>query len=289
MTTYCTLEEAWGTSDISSNDYPPQNVENYNVSRMQEDMKLVGAPVGDVEYSKLLGMNTQKLYKTNNVHRVKKKKRTKTKKHINNNLEVETASELSSVDRVPDRQVPRYMESPNGLNNHMSLNENVNGKGIDGLNDYENVHSLQYVPEPLHYNVPEQQLSTPINRVNNSVNSEIIEEELKETYDDINNNGSNNGGSNNKSINEVMKSLKEVLTRLDRMETTLTEIKYGKTSSKGNIHDIVLFVLMGIFLIFILDSIFRVGRMTPRIPYMKQTVEPITNLRKKKNGRSKRK
>ena len=249
MTSYCTLEEAWGTSDLSSNDYPPTNVSNYNINRLQEDMQNIGAPVPDSDYSKLIGMNTNK--------HARRRKQKKPRKHENKHIEVETASEVHNVERLPDRVPPRYMESPNGLT-YQSLNENVGAGGIDGLKDNTNIHSLQYVPQPS--DIPEP-LSTPINQVSdleNIVGEEIDEEELIENY---NNTKKSSKSNNNSKLNE---SLKEVLRRLDRMEKTLIDLRHNnKNNNKGNIHDIVLFILMGIFLIFILDSIFRVGRMTP--------------------------
>ena len=250
MTSYCTLEEAWGTSDLSSNDYPPPNVGNYNVNRLQEDMENigVGAPIQDVDYSKLIGMNTKK-------HAKQRRKRTKPRRHENKHIEVETASDVNVPERKPDRVPPRYMQSPNGLN-YQSLNENVGIGGIDGLRDDENIHSLQYVPRPS--NIPEP-LSTPLNQIG-MIGEEIEEEELIEKYDDTKAQNKQTK-SNDTKLDE---SLKEILTRLDRMEKTLIDLRHNNTNkNKGNIHDIVLFVLMGIFLIFILDSIFRVGRMTP--------------------------
>lgn len=275
MTSYCTIEEAWGTSDLSSDQYPPANVLNYNVNRMHENMTQVGAPVADEEYSKLLQINQQKQYKHDSKRFKKKEKRTKSKKYSNNHLEVETASELSNIDRISsgeNQRVPMYMQSPNGLNNTMSLNENVGVGGIDGLSDNSNIHSLQYVPEPLTLD-NSQYLSTPLIRNGDEYDGDDTNEELvKENYSNINKLEKSNGYEN------INTALKEMMDRLDRMESTLSDIKHNKNnSSKSNIHDIVLFVLMGIFLIFILDSIFRVGRMTPNLASRSLLTKPKKN------------
>ena len=46
---------------------------------------------------------------------------------------------------------------------------------------------------------------------------------------------------------------------MKKLETL--ENKITKTQS-NNVHDLILFVIMGLFILFILDSIFRIGRMT---------------------------
>jgi hypothetical protein len=58
-----------------------------------------------------------------------------------------------------------------------------------------------------------------------------------------------------------------VMKMLKRVEELERDVVYLKSNQSPkvlgtNIHDIILFVLVGIFIIFVLDGIFRIGRMT---------------------------
>jgi hypothetical protein len=48
----------------------------------------------------------------------------------------------------------------------------------------------------------------------------------------------------------------------DKLDLILNKLGHFDEPSQENIHDIILFVIFGCFVIFILDSIYRVGRMT---------------------------
>ena len=50
----------------------------------------------------------------------------------------------------------------------------------------------------------------------------------------------------------------DIMKRLDKIEKKLNKPQV----SGNNIHDLILFILGGAFILFVLDAIFRVGRMT---------------------------
>ena len=47
-----------------------------------------------------------------------------------------------------------------------------------------------------------------------------------------------------------------------KLDMILQKLNHMEEPVQENIHDIILFVIFGIFVIFILDSIYRVGKMT---------------------------
>lgn len=64
--------------------------------------------------------------------------------------------------------------------------------------------------------------------------------------------------------NENMKIIKDLLARIDVMERDISYLKANQSPKVlgTNVHDIILFILAGIFIIFVLDGIFKIGRMT---------------------------
>ncbi len=61
---------------------------------------------------------------------------------------------------------------------------------------------------------------------------------------------------------ELESRLKEINEFNAKLDLILTKLGHFDEPSQENIHDIILFVIFGCFVIFILDSIYRVGKMT---------------------------
>ena len=117
------------------------------------------------------------------------------------------------------------------------------------------------VPHSIQYNGHNEQ----------SDNYGIVQSETQENYNNVEvvesqnnkqNNKQNNQQNNqqNNNNNNVDETLKIILKRLDRLEERLN--KQSTSKSNSNIHDIILYVVMGIFLLFILDSVFKIGKLT---------------------------
>ena len=108
------------------------------------------------------------------------------------------------------------------------------------------------VPHSIQYNGHNEQ----------SDNYGIVQSETQENYNNVQvvksqNNQQNNKNNNNNNVDETLKT---ILKRLDRLEERLN--KQSTSKSNSNIHDIILYVVMGIFLLFILDSVFKIGKLT---------------------------
>jgi hypothetical protein len=89
--------------------------------------------------------------------------------------------------------------------------------------------------------------------------SEFKADDIKETHSDVSPNNSNNTSSRNNNNNNN-KALSDILKRLDRLETRMNQMKSPK--GKSNIHDIILYIIIGVFILFILDSMFKIGKLT---------------------------
>jgi hypothetical protein len=63
---------------------------------------------------------------------------------------------------------------------------------------------------------------------------------------------------NLKIINEMLERIRELETEVNYLKIKQNEHK----SSGSNMHDVILFILVGIFVLFVLDGIFRIGKAT---------------------------
>jgi len=106
------------------------------------------------------------------------------------------------------------------------------------------------VPHSIQYNGHNEQ----------SDNYGIVQSETHENYNNVQVVKSQNNQQNNNNNNNVDETLKTILKRLDRLEERHN--KQSTSKSNSNIHDIILYVVMGIFLLFILDSVFKIGKLT---------------------------
>lgn len=101
-----------------------------------------------------------------------------------------------------------------------------------------------------YYNKQQSIQSQPAKASLNSFNN-VRDTDLNDGMDDDNDNGKNKKNIDPR-LMDFNNKLDMILEKLGHMDEPVQE----------NIHDIILFVIFGIFVIFILDSIYRVGKMT---------------------------
>ena len=129
---------------------------------------------------------------------------------------------------------------------------NIKPSGIDEYAfQMNNINMMK--DEPVNRNVAGKIIKAPINNIyknneknNASVNVNFVNEE---DFED----------STTKTQQEADPRIKEFNDKLDLI---INKLGHFDEPSQENIHDIILFVIFGCFVIFILDSIYRVGRMT---------------------------
>ena len=98
---------------------------------------------------------------------------------------------------------------------------------------------------------------------NDSTNTLYSEDQYEDQYEEkarLKNEQESEEQSNNNLLQERLntdeKLLEDILVRLENLEK---KVKYN---NGRNSHDVILFVLVGVFLLFILDSVFKIGKLT---------------------------
>ncbi len=137
-------------------------------------------------------------------------------------------------------------------NDYGPTDYNIKPQGIDEYAfQMQNINMMK--DEPVDKNVVGKIIKAPINNVykNNQQNKADVDVNFinEEDFED----------STTKSQQEQEARIKEFNDKLDLI---LNKLGHFDEPSQENIHDIILFVIFGCFVIFILDSIYRVGRMT---------------------------
>ena len=96
---------------------------------------------------------------------------------------------------------------------------------------------------------------------NVELNNQFVEEEMEPFKDTESNQVERELPSrqiDNMDLKVHEKLLINIMERLDAIDKKLS----SKKEERNNVHDIVLFIVIGIFILFALDSIFRIGRLT---------------------------
>ena len=281
---YCSIEEAYGKNSQISN-----NIGNYNTHSYSGVENSLYSPNLD-ESINLKGKYKYKNEFTRNVHnnrtrqkRVKKKDVYKNKDNISVSSLLNERNKLQYIDPLNElgSELPYYNleEENNMLNNQLkesmppfggldeepSMNFPNAGQNINHMTKHNNEYDRDLSQNVSEY--VENYKATNVLKMsenNNSNNTNNINSNNEQNLDNQSMivNESNNTleeevkYSNKSSCNDINEKLTFIMKKLEMLENKIT-----KTQS-NNVHDLILFVIMGLFILFILDSIFRIGRMT---------------------------
>jgi tetrahydromethanopterin S-methyltransferase subunit G len=169
------------------------------------------------------------------------------------------------ISPIRNRKQPRDNKKHNNKNKvpsayHYNANQSYCSFGTEDTNKQTMSGLVNPVPtNPPYYNEniiddeyhTQQQLGKHTGH-QPKVYSEFKEVDVKESHSDvapINNDNNNNN-----------KVLSDILKRIERLETRMNQNASPK--AKSNIHDIILYIVVGVFLLFILDSMFKIGKLT---------------------------
>lgn len=262
---YCSLEEAWGSSSLKTNSRlvntsGQQNGVNYSLTNQSN--KRVPSSNNNRNNSSI--MNNQN-------SRTKKYKQNKINYNLinpDNSIKPmsDTFNDYSFLDSNLDDDANMYSEVPrNGNQNNVPLqmeeqdlslinSENIQDNSPRPLNPFsDNLGSFSIEPDE----VEEDEDEDDVNVVNNTLLNDVdIDDVEAENEGFQNNNLPVNNNINNADLTQKM--LINILERLDEIEKKINTSK----NKKNNVHDIILFIIIGIFVLFALDSVFRIGRST---------------------------
>lgn len=238
---YCSIEDAWG-----------QNFNGSNPTRSN-----IGGIPGRLHNPELdEGVTFTKKYSNKNSHtrkihsRRSRKQKVRPRKQEVGPLQVETRVDHDNLKYVDmQNDMPEYQNPSLQYENSTipSAYSDMSQSMLLPLEAEQNEGALMdYMPpfEAVGNNV-EAEMEEEVSNLNLKVEEvdEVVDEEEKRLKE-------------REEPSEFKQTLSNVLMRLERLERKMKE------SSSNNIHDIVLFVLVGVFILFILDSIFKIGRMT---------------------------
>ena len=141
-----------------------------------------------------------------------------------------------------------YFDNPQGLEKSKP--------NLDVSTEEENISNYNFNDDLLDTNAI-QQKNTIIEETPEKVNEEnSIQQE--EPYMDTFTERYTNGNTPNTDNQDIIKMLNTISERIDNIEKNMKK----NNSSNNNIHDVILFIIIGVFILFALDSIFKIGKMT---------------------------
>ena len=244
MSSYCSIEEAWGQNFNGSNGSKPTNIggipSNLHHPELSEGVTFNGKYQNKNDY-------------TRKVHsRRSRKQKIKARHQKTGPLSVDTRADFGNVNYVDMQNDTPEFQEVNQKSSCFSQTDEIPSAYSE---------SGQSMLRPLEADEDEGVLlenMPPYEGIVNSVEQELNDSARQQTVVETDENVSEEDveSEDNSDNSQLKAALQNIMLRLDRLER---KIKQRQTS---NIHDIVLFVLMGVFILFILDSVFRIGRRT---------------------------
>ena len=229
---YCSLEEAWGPSSICSrvtNKSGKKNNISYKIAN-EQDCSENNFMYNDLDNEDNYSLLPQK-YNPNNLILDYNNNNT-----TNNNLSLDKPVELNE-----------------------KLNDELDVKPHDlNYSHYSNFNELNNDDNIANEDMEQNNNKDIEEDIEKDIEKELDEDssELKHFNNKINIEGFTNNTNTN--IENFAVSLEDVMKRLDAIEAKLS----NSNNKQNNVHDIILYIIIGVFILFALDSIFKIGRLT---------------------------
>jgi len=227
---YCSLEEAWGPNTICSrvkNTKGKKNNLSYNITNEKHCNE------NNFMYNDLED-NYSLLPQNNNINNIK--------------------------NSLLDININNTILNPNNSNKELDVNPNdatfFGYQNISSSNMNENDVEENNMNEN---NIEENNIEENNIEENNIEENEYNDNEYNDN-EKYNNKDNIEGftNHNNDNIENFTATLDDIMTRLEAIEAKLS----NGNNRQGNVHDIILYVIIGVFILFALDSIFKIGRLT---------------------------
>ena len=292
MSAYCSIEEAYGknahitnvANDINTHDYGgvPGNLHNPELDEM---VNLSGKYKFKNEFTRNVHNKRTRSKRVKNRESKNKKMNVSVSSLMNERNNIQYMDQLNDNNSLPYynlNEEKEYFNQKEGMPPYGGPNEQLHsqfpnaGQNINHLTKHENEYDRD-----LSQNIPDYNDNFKIDDYENTNNGHVsgivsgdvsgsvstdVSADVSNTViletnnvdEDVNNSNNNKRKSNlNKtSCDDINEKLNYIMKKLDSLERKVSK------NGANNIHDIILFVLMGVFILFILDGIFRIGRMT---------------------------
>ena len=148
-----------------------------------------------------------------------------------------------------------YFQNPHGL----EKNESVMNVQEEEISNYNFNDDLLETNAIVNENIKSENKSN--NELNNEKeNTNIMNNVVEEESFLLNNNEgfTNNNNYNLNNNKDIKNTLTLILERIENIENNMKK----NNNSNNNVHDVILFIIIGVFILFALDSIFKIGKMT---------------------------
>lgn len=200
------------------------------------------------------------------------------------NMSLEHFSEDERVNNISDVDVPSPEYSPNNKSKKNNVNNNNKNNKSNNKNNNKSEESLSESDSDSENNKKLTIKNTKNNakRSNNFLDNLLNKVGLNNNDSETNNEDSNDSDSDSdeedlnrlssgedeklKYVNENSKDIDYRLNTLNRnvnlIIKKMNKSQFFDDDSQDNIHDLILFILFGIFIIFVLDTIYRFGKKT---------------------------
>jgi len=168
------------------------------------------------------------------------------------NLSIEQFSEDDRVEKINDVEIegPKYSDNENSENNNTDEETKMNTKN----NAKRGNNFLDNLLRNVGYD----------NNKNNTESDNIDSDNSDSDSDDEDSKRVNVKNEKLKYVNEDSKDIDYRLNTLNRnvnlIIKKMNQSQFFDDESQDNIHDLILFMLFGIFIIFVLDTIYRFGK-----------------------------
>lgn len=139
-----------------------------------------------------------------------------------------------------------YFDNPQGM--EKSKNK------LDVSSEEENVTNYNFNDDLLDTNSIQKE-NTILQETDKKVTEENSIQQEEPYIDTFQERFTTNNNSDNQKIITILTTISE---RIDNIEKNMNK----NNNSNNNVHDVILFIIIGVFILFALDSIFKIGKMT---------------------------
>lgn len=262
---YCSIEEAWGIPKLDKKNKKKKQKKIYNseIPKYIEDTSfLEGGHDNHCNIkndSNLSTKNKDRFNFSRGNKNIYKKKHTRTP---NVNISYNQAAEEYRKYQLENDQIKKQEKD----NNDFLI------EGFESSDELNTIEDIENTFNDVDYNTDTENIdlyspSTNYPSESENENNDDMDQEIKEIIDEAEENNVKNNTKLNSITNEPSKKDKDIDYRLNNLNRNVNSLiqklndnDFFDEESNDNIHDLILFILFGIFIIFVLDTIYKLGK-----------------------------
>ena len=266
---YCSIEEAWGVPNVKKK-RKGKNLYNSNIPKYIEDTSFLE---GSHDHHCLQQKDNSKSIKSN---RKRNKKRSPNVQISYDNANQEYRNfqlennHIKKQEKTHEELLVEGFESGDELNSIDEINSieelertfNKVNKG-NKVNDIEETDYTNTETENLYapsINVEETDFEEETDIETDIDGDTDMDEEINEIVKDVKKNNTKKKTTDNTEIKDIDYRLNNLNRNMNMLIKKMDNNDFFDDDSNDNIHDLILFILFGVFMIFVLDTVHKLGR-----------------------------